>query len=87
MKCQKCQFENPESVKFCGECGAKLERICPECNSSNPPQFKFCGECGLDLQKPKEAPPVGYDQPQSYTPKFLPIRSSLPATPLKENVS
>jgi serine/threonine protein kinase/Tfp pilus assembly protein PilF len=24
MKCPKCQAENPESTKFCGECGTKL---------------------------------------------------------------
>jgi class 3 adenylate cyclase/tetratricopeptide (TPR) repeat protein len=52
MKCPKCQFENPEGIKFCGECGAKLEIICPNCNFSNPPQFKFCGECGHDLSLP-----------------------------------
>ena len=22
MKCPKCQTESPESLKFCGECGA-----------------------------------------------------------------
>jgi len=22
MKCPKCQFDNPERAKFCGECGA-----------------------------------------------------------------
>jgi ribosomal protein L40E len=22
MKCPKCQTDNPESAKFCGECGA-----------------------------------------------------------------
>ena len=49
MKCPKCQAENPEGMKFCGECGAKLERICPNCNFPNPPQFKFCGECGHQL--------------------------------------
>ena len=27
MQCPKCQFENPDGIKFCGECGAKLERI------------------------------------------------------------
>ncbi len=54
MKCLECQFDNPEDVKFCGECGTKLERICPECNSSNPPQFKFCGECGHNLMVPSE---------------------------------
>ena len=24
MKCSKCQFENPEGMKFCGECGHNL---------------------------------------------------------------
>ena len=56
MQCPKCQFENPEGIKFCGECGAKLEKICPSCNFSNPPQFKFCGECGQNLIPPSEAP-------------------------------
>ena len=49
MQCPECQFENPEGTKFCGECGAKLERLCPSCNSSSPPNFKFCGECGHRL--------------------------------------
>jgi len=50
MKCPNCRFENPENMKFCGECGANLERICPKCRFSNPPQFKFCGECGQKLE-------------------------------------
>jgi len=58
MKCPKCQFENPERMKFCGECGSKLERICPSCNLSNPANFKFCGECGFDLKKAEEASPA-----------------------------
>jgi class 3 adenylate cyclase/tetratricopeptide (TPR) repeat protein len=71
MKCPKCQFENPQGQKFCGECGTKLEIVCPKCNSLNPPQFKFCGECGYDLSKPLEAPPLDYSVPKSYTPRFL----------------
>ncbi len=71
MKCPKCQTENLEKLKFCGECGAKLEKICPHCNSSNPPQFKFCGECGQDLAKPRETTAVHYSEPRFYTPKFL----------------
>ncbi len=71
MKCPKCQFENPDGIKFCGDCGTKLELQCPHCNYSNPPQFKFCGECGKDLREPSEAPAIDYSQPQSYTPKFL----------------
>lgn len=49
MRCPKCQFENPTGIKFCGECGAKFQRLCPGCNSSNPLNFKFCGECGHNL--------------------------------------
>ncbi len=71
MKCPKCQFDNLEGAKFCNECGNKLELACPECGKVNPPGSKFCNECGHDLLKPKETPPVDYDQPQSYTPKHL----------------
>jgi len=58
-------------MQFCGKCGAKLEKHCPNCNFSNPSDFIFCGKCGHDLTETKEAPPVDYNQPQSYTPKFL----------------
>jgi len=71
MKCPSCQFENPEDMIFCGECGTKLDIICPECNFSNPLQFKFCGKCGHDLGELTEAPEIDFNQPQSYTPKFL----------------
>ncbi len=49
MKCPKCQAENPEGMKFCGVCGAKLEIICPSCQFSNPLPFRFCGGCGQEL--------------------------------------
>ncbi|UCF95634.1 MAG: zinc ribbon domain-containing protein, partial [Desulfobacterales bacterium] len=71
MKCPKCRFENPKGMKFCVECGSKLETICPKCGFGNSPSFKFCGECGYDLREPEKAPAVDYSQPQSYTPKFL----------------
>jgi predicted ATPase/class 3 adenylate cyclase len=71
MECPKCQTENPEGLKFCGECGARMERICPKCHAANPPQFKFCGECGQALHKPSLSSPINYSEPRSYTPKFL----------------
>jgi class 3 adenylate cyclase/tetratricopeptide (TPR) repeat protein len=52
MKCPKCQSENPESNRFCGECGGKLEIVCPSCKSANPSEFKFCGKCGKELPLP-----------------------------------
>jgi class 3 adenylate cyclase/tetratricopeptide (TPR) repeat protein len=79
MKCPKCQFENLEGMKFCGECGTKLELICPNCSFSNPPQFKFCGECGHEFRRPQSEPElelqpetaIDYTAPESYTPKHL----------------
>jgi class 3 adenylate cyclase/tetratricopeptide (TPR) repeat protein len=71
MKCPKCQFENRENVKFCEECGAKLDLECSHCHATIPPGRKFCGECGNKLIKTSEAPVVNFSEPQSYTPKFL----------------
>ncbi|MFQ5917027.1 MAG: adenylate/guanylate cyclase domain-containing protein, partial [Candidatus Binatia bacterium] len=36
-----------------------------------PATGKFCKECAYDLSEQKEAPPIDFNQPQSYTPKFL----------------
>jgi len=71
MKCPSCQSEIRESTKFCEQCGAKLEQECPNCKAKMPLVSKFCGQCGQDLKGPEEAPSIDYDQPRSYTPKFL----------------
>src|SRR5690242_8629750 len=81
MHCPNCGQENPDGMKFCGECGAPFKRRCSQCGFENPPQFKFCGECGSSLAgqvssstfqapsnqslTPEPRPPV------SYTPKHL----------------
>ena len=71
MKCPKCQFDNREGIKFCEECGAKMELTCPACGAEIPFGRKFCGECGHKFGKLKETPSIDYTQPQSYTPDFL----------------
>ncbi|TET44024.1 MAG: zinc-ribbon domain-containing protein, partial [Dehalococcoidia bacterium] len=48
----KCQTENPETRKFCRQCGAKLSQVWPRCGSENLPGDRFCGECGYDLALP-----------------------------------
>src|SRR5208337_3251062 len=50
MRCSKCGFENPEGMKFCGQCTEPLALICPKCHFQNPPGFKFCGQCTASLQ-------------------------------------
>ncbi|NTV35210.1 MAG: zinc-ribbon domain-containing protein, partial [Deltaproteobacteria bacterium] len=64
MKCANCRTENREGMKFCEQCGAKLERQCPNCKAKIPPGSKFCGECGHDLSALKQAPSIDYDRPQ-----------------------
>jgi class 3 adenylate cyclase/tetratricopeptide (TPR) repeat protein len=71
MICPKCQVENREGVKFCEECGAKMDLVCPRCGTKIPSGKKFCGECGHQLSESKKTPPIDYAQPQSYTPKHL----------------
>ena len=69
MQCPRCQHENPSAVKFCGECGARLELLCPSCRASNPPANKFCNECGGALHSGAAA--AQFTSPQAYTPKHL----------------
>src|ERR1700730_9129843 len=49
MRCGTCGFENPEGMKFCGQCTNPLALICPKCRFENPPGFKFCGQCTAPL--------------------------------------
>ena len=70
MRCPQCRFENREGVRFCEDCGAKLELSCSACGAAVPPGRRFCGNCGQALSQP-----VGsasrFQSPQSYTPKHL----------------
>jgi len=79
MKCPKCQFENPDTQKFCGECGAKLEKVCPKCGYNNPSQYKFCGECGHNLTIPAETPPKDDSEPKPHAPE--PVADEIITTP------
>src|SRR5215471_12931096 len=70
MRCPHCQRENPSGMKFCGECGARLDASCPACRASNPPGNKFCGECGAPLFHAASSS-TKFESPKSYTPKHL----------------
>ena len=74
MKCPKCQSENPESAKFCVECGGKLEIICPKCDFSNSASFKFCAECGHNLTLPSEpsTKDLSFDEKLDKIQRYLP---------------
>jgi hypothetical protein len=51
MQCVSCGSNNPDGMKFCGECGTPLKSRCSQCGFANPPKFKFCGECGAPLME------------------------------------
>ena len=76
MECPECHTTNPETRKFCRECGHKFILVCPECSTENIPGDKFCGECGYNFIQPK-APPkdLSFDEKidkiQRYLPKGL----------------
>src|SRR5262245_36900071 len=59
MQCPSCGFENPQGMKFCGQCAGLLSLRCPQCGFENPPAFAFCGQCGAPLlteQKERGSP-------------------------------
>ncbi|MDH7476840.1 MAG: SPFH domain-containing protein [Candidatus Bathyarchaeota archaeon] len=60
--CPKCNFQNPQTAKFCNNCGAPLQAVgitCPKCGTSNPAGTKFCGNCGTPLQATSKCPKCG----------------------------
>ncbi len=56
MRCASCGFDNPEEMKFCGECGVSLQHRCPQCGFASPSGFKFCGACGTSLSGQPRTP-------------------------------
>src|SRR5262245_17671083 len=69
MTCPRCRHENPATVKFCGECGARLDVACAACRAPNPPANKFCHECGAPMGSKPSAGLLS--SPEAYTPKHL----------------
>src|SRR5437763_299255 len=74
MRCPACQTENRSGVRFCEECGARLDALCPVCGVSVPSGKKFCGACGAALgAAPTVAEPLAerFATPTAYTPAHL----------------
>lgn len=66
--CPKCGFQNPQTAKFCNNCGAQLQVAigginCPKCGTLNPAGAKFCTNCGNQLQITNKCPQCKADVP------------------------
>jgi predicted nucleic acid-binding Zn ribbon protein len=63
--CNYCNAELPLGLKFCTECGKRLEldvdfeekdsnqETCPNCDAKITSDLRFCTECGISLEKKK----------------------------------
>lgn len=71
IKCPRCGYDNRNGVRFCEECGGKLERVCPSCGTAIPLGKKFCGECGQPIADTGTTLSVDLSSPRSYTPTYL----------------
>ena len=45
--CERCGRDCPATQRFCGWCGASLDRACPACGANNPGESRFCASCGV----------------------------------------
>src|SRR4051794_12059982 len=76
MQCPQCQAENLDGLRFCEDCGARLDSKCPKCGAEIRPGKKFCGSCGHALGAPISAripvaSPAPAPTPEAYTPRHL----------------
>ncbi|MXN64960.1 AAA family ATPase [Stappia sp. GBMRC 2046] len=57
MRCSACMSQNPDTGRFCSNCGEPLARLCPACGARCEASAKFCSDCGTELV-PKAQPGV-----------------------------
>ncbi len=62
MKCPSCNHINPDTAKFCAECGTRLSHFCSTCGTVLTGNEKFCPSCGHSTtigSSKTESPAVG----------------------------
>jgi class 3 adenylate cyclase/tetratricopeptide (TPR) repeat protein len=71
LQCPRCQAENREGRRFCGECGLSFASTCPACGFLNEGSEKFCGGCGRSRTSSAATADPKFNSPHVYTPKHL----------------
>ena len=64
-QCGACGAENPESARFCGDCGAALQAVCPACGAPAEAGKRFCMHCGAALSTTPAPSRAGAPDPPS----------------------
>jgi len=74
MKCPKCSSTIRPGIKFCEECGSRLETICHSCKARIPLGVKFCGECGskFNLRSEPISEDISFEEKLRKIQKYLP---------------
>ncbi|NEP48533.1 MAG: serine/threonine phosphatase [Moorea sp. SIO3C2] len=89
LVCPQCQFENPNTNKFCQRCGTSLtHKSCDECGSQVPLNAETCHNCGAFtgtvwraiISKQENSPTSPHNSPQ--TPLEVSDSSADQATPV-----
>lgn len=75
MKCPACQFENPDGMKFCGQCGKPFAPTCPNCGAEVPAGMAFCGQCGTRIAG--EAPQAASATQVTSAPQAAPATETM----------
>ena len=78
-RCQRCNLNFPDSLKFCEACRGALNEVaspsCPACGAVAQPGWKFCVKCRSPLMT------AGPDNPSSSTSRPVPPPTLLMPTP------
>ena len=56
MECQSCHTANPDTNRFCENCGCALTHKCAACGFDCTPAARFCGGCGVSLNRGAPVP-------------------------------
>lgn len=74
VACPGCGTVNGAGIKFCQNCGTKLEQpvtptvTCASCGATNTPDTKFCAQCGTKLEvsapQPRLCPACNSEVPE-----------------------
>ena len=68
MKCRKCDQTVRPGQRYCGYCGAQVDKLCAACKAPAAPDARFCAMCGTSFSDSTDA---------TRTPEAMPTPHSL----------